>query len=89
MLILLTDGAGNVSLTNTPPQEETYKIADFIRRAGIHSVVVNMEHPAYDRGLARDVARALGGPCYCLAELKAVELYRTVRAQLGESPRPA
>jgi Mg-chelatase subunit ChlD len=89
LLILLTDGAGNVSLTNTPPQEETYKIADFIRRAGIHSVVVNMEHPAYDRGLARDVARALGGPCYCLAELKAVELYRTVREQLGEIPKPA
>ncbi len=84
LLILLTDGAGNVSLTETPPQEEAHKIADLIRRAHIHSVVVNMEHAAYDRGLAQNLARALGGPCYCLAELKAAELVRTVRKELED-----
>ncbi|MGD2207196.1 MAG: VWA domain-containing protein, partial [Anaerolineae bacterium] len=84
LMILLTDGAGNVSLTDTPPQEEAHKIADLIHKAGIHSVVINMEHEAYDRGLARDLARALSGPCYCLAELKATELYRTVRKELEE-----
>lgn len=83
LMILLTDGAGNVSLTETPPQEEAHKVADMIRRAGIHSVVVNMEHEAYDRGLAANLARELGGPCYCLAELKASELYRTVRDELA------
>ena len=82
LLILLTDGAGNVALTDTPPQEEAHKIADLIGQTGIHSVVVNMEHEAYDRGLARNLARALGGPCYCLAELRAAELYRTVREEL-------
>jgi Mg-chelatase subunit ChlD len=82
LMILLTDGAGNVSLTDTQPQEEAQKIADLIHRVGIHSVVVNMEHEAYDRGLAANLARALGGPCYCLAELKATELYRTVREEL-------
>jgi Mg-chelatase subunit ChlD len=79
LMILLTDGAGNVSLTETPPQEEAHKIADLIQRASIHSVVINMEHEAYDRGLATNLAQALGGPCYCLAELRAAELYRTVR----------
>lgn len=82
LMIVLTDGAGNVSLTETPPQEEAQKIADLIRKAGIHAVVINMEHEAYDRGLAQGLARALGGPCYCLAELKAAELYRTVREEL-------
>jgi magnesium chelatase subunit D len=82
LMILLTDGAGNVSLTETPPQEEAYIIADLICRTGIHSVVMNMEHEAYDRGLAQKLARALNGPCYCLAELKAAELYRTVRGEL-------
>jgi magnesium chelatase subunit D len=82
LLILLTDGAGNVALTETPPAEEAAKIADLIRRAGIHSVVVNMEHEAYDRGLADTLARALHAPCYRLAELKATELYRTVREEL-------
>ncbi|MGD8624304.1 MAG: VWA domain-containing protein [Anaerolineae bacterium] len=82
LMIVLTDGAGNVALTETPPQEEAQKIADMVQRGGIHSVVVNMEHEAYDRGLAKDLAAALGGPCYCLAELKAAELYRTVREEL-------
>jgi Mg-chelatase subunit ChlD len=82
LLILLTDGAGNVALTDAPPQEEAHKIADLIGQTGIHSVVVNMEHEAYDRGLAKNLARALGGPCYCLAELRAAELYRTVREEL-------
>jgi magnesium chelatase subunit D len=88
MMILLTDGAGNVSLTETPPQEEAYKVADLIHRAEIHSLVINMEHEAYDRGLARKLAQALGGPCYCLAELKAAELYRTVREELDGQQRP-
>jgi magnesium chelatase subunit D len=82
LMILLTDGAGNVALTETPPQEEAHKIADLIHGAGIHSVVINMEHEAYDRGLADNLAQALGGPCYCLTELKAAELYRTVRDEL-------
>ncbi|HSJ58766.1 MAG TPA: VWA domain-containing protein [Anaerolineae bacterium] len=82
LMILLTDGAGNVSLTDTPPQEEAQKVADVIRRGGIHSVVVNMEHQAYDRGLADSLAQTMGAPCYCLAELKATELYRTVREEL-------
>jgi Mg-chelatase subunit ChlD len=82
LMILLTDGAGNVSLTETPPQEEALKIADLIHKAGIHSVVINMEHEAYDRGLARNLAQALEGPCYCLAELRAAELYRAVREEL-------
>jgi len=85
LMILLTDGAGNVALTaDIPPQEEAYQIADFVHRASIHSVVINMEHPAYDRGLAQQLARALGAPCYCLAELKAAELVRTVRVELDE-----
>lgn len=82
LMILLTDGAGNVSLTETPPQEEAHKIADLIHKVGIHSVVINMEHEAYDRGLAQHLANALDGPCYCLAELRASELYRTVREEL-------
>jgi Mg-chelatase subunit ChlD len=82
LMILLTDGAGNVALTDTPPQEEVHKIADLIHHIGIHSIVINMEHQAYDRGLADNLAQALGGPCYCLAEIRATELYRTVREEL-------
>jgi magnesium chelatase subunit D len=82
LMILLTDGAGNVSLGNLPPQEEAHQIAHRIRDGGIRSVVINMEHAAFDQGLANGLAEALGGPCYTLQELKAEHLYRTVRREL-------
>ncbi|MBN1135961.1 MAG: VWA domain-containing protein [Anaerolineae bacterium] len=84
LLILLTDGAGNVALTDLPPQEEALQVGDLIHAAGIHSVVINMEHPSYDRGLAQELAEVLRGSCYRLAELKATELYRTVRERLEQ-----
>ncbi|MBM4467241.1 MAG: putative cobaltochelatase [Chloroflexi bacterium] len=82
LMIVLTDGAGNVSMTDLPAQEEGLKVADFIKRSGIRSVVINMEHTSFDRGLAQDLADALGAPCYTLQELKADELYQTVRGEL-------
>jgi magnesium chelatase subunit D len=87
LMILLTDGAGNVSVTDTlPPQEEAYRTADLIREADVRSVVINMEHAAFDQGLAQALADRLDGPCYTLPELKAEALVRTVQGELdGES----
>jgi magnesium chelatase subunit D len=45
-------------------------------------VVINMEHAAFDQGLATALAERLGGPCYTLGELKAEHLYRAVRQEL-------
>jgi magnesium chelatase subunit D len=82
LIILLTDGAGNVSMTDLPAQDEALKMADRIQRSEIRSVVINMEHNSFDRGLAQHLADALGAPCYTLQELKAEELYQTVRGEL-------
>lgn len=82
LMIILTDGAGNVSMTDLPAQEEGLKVADLIKCSGIRSVVINMEHASFDRGLAQELANALGAPCYTLQELKAEELYQTVRGEL-------
>jgi len=56
LLIVLTDGAGNVSIGFSAPQEEAYHIADMIANEGIHSVVINMEHAVVRSG-------ADAGPC--------------------------
>lgn len=85
LLILLTDGAGNVSMSHLPPQEEAHAIADLIHQANVRAVVINMEHAAFDQGLATGLADHLGGPCYTLAELKAENLYRTVRRELDSA----
>ena len=82
LMILLTDGAGNVALTDLPPQEEAHRAADMLREAHIRGVVINMEHAAFDQGLARTLAERLGAPCYTLRELKAESLYQTVKGEL-------
>ncbi len=84
LMILLTDGAGNVSMTDLPPQEEAHRIAELIRDADIRNVTINMEHTAFDQGLAQELAEHLGGPCYTLAELHAESLYEAVKQELDQ-----
>jgi len=83
LIILLTDGAGNVSMTGMPAQEEAMHMARLVHQARFNSVVVNMEHPAFDRGLADALADAMGAPCFCLPQLAAESLVRTVRAGMN------
>lgn len=82
LMILLTDGAGNVSMTGLTPHEEGCKMAQLIHRSNIRSVVINTEHKSFDRGLAQELAFHLGAECYTLEELGAEELYKTVRSEL-------
>ncbi len=83
LLILLTDGAGNVSISNLPPQEESNRLAAQIAFEDIRSIVINMEHAAFDQGLAQTLADHLESPCYTLSELKAETLYQKVREEMG------
>ncbi|HEX9114959.1 MAG TPA: VWA domain-containing protein [Anaerolineae bacterium] len=82
LIIILTDGAGNVSVTGMPPQEEAGRVADMIHQSHLRCIVINMEHPAFDRGLAMQLAVELGGVCYTLPELRADTLVQTVRGEI-------
>lgn len=82
LMILLTDGAGNVAINDVAPQEEAHLLADQIADQEIRSVVINMEHAAFDQGLANALAEHLKAPCYTLQELKAENLYRAVKAEI-------
>ena len=62
LIILLTDGVANVSVTGMPPQEEAYHVADLLRQRGVRAVVIDMAHPFATAGLAEQLAIALGGP---------------------------
>ena len=79
LLIILTDGAGNVSMGNFAPLEESYKIADQITKKDITSIVINMESATYDQGLASELANHLDAPCLSISELRAEHLYMAVR----------
>ncbi len=83
LIILLTDGAGNVSISDSlSPQEESHQIANLIKEDDIRTVTINMEHTAFDQGLAASLADKLGGPCYTLAQLRADTLLETVRHEI-------
>lgn len=85
LLIILTDGAGNVSVGPQPPQDEAYRFADLIANEKVRSIVINMEHQAFDQGLARMLSKHLEAPCLALSELKAESLYHTVRKEMNSS----
>lgn len=82
LLVILTDGAGNVSMGDMPPQEEAYLIAEQLRDADVRSVVVNMEDARFDQGLAQSLADHLGGECFNLVSLQADALLQTVQGRL-------
>lgn len=85
LMILLTDGAGNVSIGNQPPQEEAHRLADQFKQDNIKTVTINMEHVAFDQGLAVRLANRLGGPCYTLGQLRAETLVETVRSEIDRA----
>jgi len=70
-------------MTHLPPQEESNRLANQIAEDNIHSVVINMEHAAFDQGLAQNLADHLDAPCYTLSELKAETLYQAVREEMA------
>ncbi|MDZ7843247.1 MAG: VWA domain-containing protein [Anaerolineales bacterium] len=83
LMILLTDGVGNVSLSKRPPQEEAYTIADQIAEDDIPSVVINMEHKEFDKGLAKEISQHLKASYYNLSDLHADQLYQTVLGEMS------
>ena len=85
LLIVLTDGAGNVAIGTLPPQEESYKFAGLIANEKTRSIVINMEHAAFDQGLAQKLADHLESPCFTLSELKAENLYHAVKQEMSSS----
>ena len=64
LLIMLTDGAGNVSISDMNPQKEAQQLAELIAKDDIRALVINMEHAAFDQGLAQALAEHLEAPCY-------------------------
>jgi len=79
ILIVMTDGAGNVATGAYAPLEEAYQVAEKLAHEDIHSVVINMEAETYDQGLAYELANKLDAPCLTIKELKAEQLYMAVR----------
>jgi len=69
-------------VSSLPPQVEAYHIAHQIRDARIRAVVINMEHAAFDQGLARRLAEHMDARCLSLRKLHADALYEAVKQEM-------
>ncbi len=86
LLVVLTDGAGNISLTGRPPAEEARLLSERLRQRGVRTMVIDLysRHQVYTHSPAADLARHLGGELCALTVLRAEVVAARVRAQLGE-----
>ena len=82
LLIVLTDGAGNVPMCKRTVQAEIDDLAGHFQAEKIHSVVINMEHKIFDQGLAKDLADKMGAVCYTMEDLKGETLYQAVQKEM-------
>ena len=57
-------------------------LCELIATEKVKSVVINLEHAAFDQGLAQTLAEHLKAPCFALSELKAENLYHAVKQEM-------
>lgn len=89
LLIVLTDGAGNVPLVpGRPVAEETAELAGMFATENIHSVVVNMEQKVFDSGLAQRLAENMNAVCYTIEDLRGETLFETVQKEIQTPSAP-
>lgn len=83
LLVLITDGQANVAIsTRLPPQKEVYHVADMIAGHNIRAIVIDTEHPHFDRGLTRQIASHLQGQYFHLDTLREGGMAQMVRTQM-------
>ncbi|MBC7248428.1 MAG: magnesium chelatase subunit D family protein [Actinobacteria bacterium] len=79
LLVLITDGHGNVGLASGDPVREGLEIAGRIREEGLHGVVFDTSNPRFILGRnaatqARRIADAMGAAYYHLSTLQPEEM---------------
>ena len=89
LLVLLSDGRGNVALGPDSPLDEAYAAAGIIGNDKIPSVVVDTESGFIRLGMVQPVAEAMGAQYLKLEDLRADNIAEAVRSRLpiiGEAP---
>lgn len=85
LLVLLTDGGGNISMSGRAPAEEMRELAAVLRRRGVRSLVIDLYQQRAGALLtspAAELAEALGGTLVSVAELRAEGIAARIKAEL-------
>jgi Mg-chelatase subunit ChlD len=83
LIVVITDGRATGPAGSADPLESALSAAGEVRRAGIHSLVVDVEGRHGALGLGRTLAAALGGEHEAVEDLDAEAMESAVRRVAG------
>jgi magnesium chelatase subunit D len=83
LLVLITDGKANISLTGEPPMAEVKELAARIRALGIDAMILNTERYWHEASNLPEISQIMGASHYTIAKLKAGD----VVARVGSARR--
>jgi magnesium chelatase subunit D len=83
LMVLITDGKANISLSGKPPMAEVKELAAQIRGLGVNAMVLNTERYWHEASNLPEISQIMGGSHYTIDKLKA----REVVAKIGKVRR--
>ena len=79
IMVLVSDGRGNVSFQGGDPHGEALEIAEKIAIEGIQSIIIDTEDDFIKLNLAKEIGEYMKAKYYKLEDLKADEIYTIVK----------
>ncbi|SDZ13804.1 magnesium chelatase subunit D [Proteiniborus ethanoligenes] len=79
LLVLISDGRANVSLTGEDPLVECNEIADKIRKKEIKSLVIDTENGFFKFGTLKELSRRMGATYLSIEDLSDKSIYNSVK----------
>ena len=85
LLVLITDGKANISLSGGPPMSEAKALAGQLKTLGVNALVLDTEKfaPCLDLGGLPELNQALGGQYHNLETIRAQDVVSHISAALG------
>lgn len=85
MMVLITDGKGNVPISSERPMTEAVRISGMIRDLKVSSLVLDTEEGLISLGLTRKLTNALGGRYMKLEEMESSYIAAAARKEIIDS----
>jgi len=82
LLVLITDGKANISLTGKTPMTEVKELAVQVKNLGINSLILNTERYWHEASCLPEISRMMGASYYTIDKLKARDLVTHISTAL-------
>jgi magnesium chelatase subunit D len=83
LLVLITDGKANISVSGKPPMAEVKELAARIRALGVNVLVLNTERDWHEPSNLPEISRIMGAAYHTIETLKAGEVVARIASALG------